>query len=166
MIVNIKMIRYTDKSGVSNINEVVVNVKPCKCLPLKRIEYIHEGEEFDYALSRKNKIAPSLVFPRMNVEVDYDYEENPYTTYTEEYDYEEIKFCPKCRERIERKIVEVVDVDEQVLPIIDKIEELTQANNKRYSTKRCQEIFKLTQEYQKIMQIDPTHDNILSPYIY
>ncbi len=152
MIVNIKMIRYTDKSGVSNINEVVVNVKPCKCLPLKRIEYIHEGEEFDYALSRKNKIAPSLVFPRMNVEVDYD--------------YEEIKFCPKCGERIERKIVEVVDVDEQVLPIIDKIEELTQANNKRYSTKRCQEIFKLTQEYQKIMQIDPTHDNILSPYIY
>lgn len=166
MEIRVKMIKYVDKSGFTNINEVVIGVKPCKCIPLERIDYIHEGLEADYALSRKNRIVPSLVFPRMEVDIDYDYEENPYERYSEEYDYTEIKFCPKCGERIEVKVVEVSDVTDQILPIIDKVEELTNANNKRYSTKRCQEIFKLTQEYQKIMQIDMTHENILSPYVH
>lgn len=166
MIINVKMIKYTDKSGYENVNEVVAGVKPCKCIPLERVDYIHKEMELPYALTRKNAIVPVLVFPRMNVDVDYDYEENPYETYTEEYDYEEIYFCPKCGEKIEIKVVEVEDVSTKILSIIDRIEELSNENNKRYSMKRTQEIFKLTQEYQKIMKINITHENILSPYIH
>lgn len=162
MEIKVKRITYKDKSGRININEVFKSSNLCSCIPIKRISYIHKGIERNNSF-RINELKPALVFPRMEVDVDYDCEDNPYETYYEEYDYEEIRFCPICGKEIEIIVEENEDVSNKILPIIDEIEKLTSENLKRFSSKRNQEIFKLTQEYLKIMEINFS-DTILVPY--
>lgn len=159
----VKEIFYVEKSGFKVINEVVVGENYCHHLKetiANRIGIYQRNIETDKVL--RNEKFPVLIFPRMEVSVDYDYEECPYESYSEEYDYEQLHYCPKCGEKITIRTVAQEDVTEQVMPIIEKIKEL---ESKRFSVKRSTEIFNLGREFNKIMGISQGEDNnYISPY--
>ena len=89
-----------------------------------------------------------LLDKNVEVDVDYDWDENPISTYYEDENLIPINFCPICGDKIEKVLEVTRDFTDEIKPLLD---ELKENNKKRYSLKRNHRRFEIIDEIQNIM---------------
>jgi hypothetical protein len=120
-----------------------------KCDCIEKIDYKIQNDE-DQISSEFNEvqIRAFLVSKYMDSDLDYDYDDNPICTYYEDENLIPINYCPICGDKIKIIAEEVVDLTDEVLPILEELKEL---EGKRDSRKKRERTWELYDEIRKLM---------------